>query len=167
ALDAPALRHSVGAAVRALREAHVPVWGRIAPDLEAVKAARAAEVDGIEFSTVGIVDLPDGERALALERLADAARLAAKLRLPCTAGGALDAPRVRALVAAVPGLAGIAVGRELAARALLVGMERAVASLREALASRPLSVPTGPRARRSPRRRAVARRRVHAPRLAR
>jgi pyridoxine 5-phosphate synthase len=132
-LDGPALRAQAATAVRALGEAGIPVWARIAPDLETVKAARGAEVAGVEFSTVGVVDLPDAERTQALERLADAARLASKLRLPVAAGGALDGRRLRALVAAVPLLESVAVGRELVARSLLLGVDRALRDLRRDL----------------------------------
>jgi pyridoxine 5-phosphate synthase len=132
-LDSTALRGPVTAAVRALREAGIPAWARVAPDLEAVKAARGAEVAGVELHTVAIVDLPESERPPALERFGDAARLAAKLRLPVRAGGALDARCLRAVLAAAPVVEGVAVGRELAARALLVGIDRAVGDLRAQL----------------------------------
>jgi pyridoxine 5'-phosphate synthase PdxJ len=134
-LDGPALRHSAAAAARALHEAHIPVWARIAPDLETVKAARAAGLTGVELATVGIADLPESERRPALERLVDAARLAAKLHLPLAAGGALDVRGLRALVAAAPLLESVCVGRELVARALGVGVERAVRDFQAALAS--------------------------------
>jgi pyridoxine 5-phosphate synthase len=133
-LEAAALRGPVPAAVRALREAGLPVWARVAPDLEAVKAARGADAAGVELTTNALVDLPESEQAAALERFGDAARLAAKLRLPVRAGGGLDARRLRALIAAAPVVEGAAVGRALAARALLVGIERAVRDLRAELA---------------------------------
>lgn len=133
ALDPAALRGPAIAAVRALREAGIPAWARVAPDLEAVKAARGADVAGVELVTTALVDLPEGERQPALERFGDAARLAAKLRLPVRAGGALDARRLRAVLMAAPVVEGAAVGRELVARALLVGIDRAVRDLRAEL----------------------------------
>ena len=132
-LDATALRGSAPAAVRALIEAGIPAWLRISPELEAVKAVRAVAAGGIELAALGSVDLPEPERTLALDRLGDAARLAAKLNLSVTAAGGLDTGRVRALLAAAPGLAGVAVGRHLVARAVLVGIERAVRNLRAEL----------------------------------
>lgn len=132
-LEPAALRGQGQSAVRALREAGLPAWARVAPDLESVKAAHAAEVDGVELHTLAIVDLPESERPAALERFADAARLAAKLRLPTRAAGALDGRRLRDLVAAAPVLEGVRVGRELVARALLVGVDRAVRDLRTEL----------------------------------
>lgn len=132
-LEPAALRGQVQTAVRALREAGLSTWTRIAPDLEAVKAARAAEVDGVELHTLAVVDLPDSERPAALERFTDAARLAAKLRLPVHAAGALDGRRLRDLLAAAPVVEAVAIGRELIARALLVGVERAIRDLRAEL----------------------------------
>lgn len=132
-LEPSVLRGQVQSAARALREAGLTTWARIAPDLEAVKAARAAEVDAVELHTLALVDLPDLERCAALERFADAARLGAKLRLPVHAAGALDGRMLRALLAAAPIVEGVAIGREWIARALLVGVERAVQDLRAEL----------------------------------
>jgi pyridoxine 5-phosphate synthase len=132
-LELPALRGALPAAARALREAGIPAWARIAPEAEAVKAARSAEIAGVELATRGLVALPEGERLAALERLADAARIAAKLRLPVAASGGLDPGRARVVLAAAPVIERVAVGRALVARALLTGVERAVGELRQAV----------------------------------
>jgi pyridoxine 5-phosphate synthase len=133
-LDAAALRHALPPAARALREAGIPVWVRIAPEPESVKLARGTEIAGVELSSVGTIDLPDSERAAALERFGDAARLASKLRLPIGVAGGLEAGRVRTIVLAAPIIERVVVGRALVARALLVGIERAVRELRAELA---------------------------------
>ena len=133
-LDAAALRHALPPAARALREAGIPVWVRIAPEPESVKLARGTEIAGVELSSVGTIDLPDSERAAALERFGDAARLASKLRLPIGVAGGLEAGRVRTIVLAAPILERVVVGRALVGRALLVGIERAVRELRAELA---------------------------------
>jgi len=133
-LDAAALRHALPPAARALREAGIPVWVRIAPEPESVKLARGTEIAGVELSSVGAIDLPESERAAALERFGDAARLASKLRLPIGVAGGLEAGRVRTIVLAAPILERVVVGRALVARALLVGIERAVRELRAELA---------------------------------
>ncbi|MDJ0865594.1 MAG: pyridoxine 5'-phosphate synthase [Myxococcota bacterium] len=132
-LDPVALRGSVPAALHALSEARIPASVRIAPDLDAVKAARAAEAPAVEISSLGAVDVPDAERAAALVPFADACKLAAKLRLPVQAAGALDARRARALLAVAPVVETVVAGRPLWARALLVGLERALAELRAAV----------------------------------
>ncbi len=133
-LDAAALRHALPPAARALREAGIPVWARIAPEPESVKLARGSEIAGVEISSVGTVDLPESERAAALERFGDAARIAAKLRLPVGVAGGLEACRLSALLGAAPILDRVVVGRALIARALLVGIERALQELRSELA---------------------------------
>jgi pyridoxine 5-phosphate synthase len=130
-LDLAALRSGVPLAVRALREAGIPTLARVGPDAEAVKLARAAEVAGVEIATAGVVDLPDAERAAAWERCADAARIAAKLRLPLALGGGLASGTLRGLLALLASVEKIVTGRALVARALLVGVERAVRELRD------------------------------------
>ncbi|RIL04727.1 MAG: hypothetical protein DCC71_13070 [Proteobacteria bacterium] len=133
-LEAAALRSAAPLAVRALREAGIPAWVRIAPDPEAVKLARAADVSGVEFAAAGAVDLPETERGEAFERIGDAARIAAKLRLPVSVAGALAPGRLGALLAAAPAIERVVLGRALLARALFVGIERAVREVREQIA---------------------------------
>jgi len=132
-LDAALLRASLPPAARALREAGIPAWARIAPEPESVKLARGSEIAGVELASVGIVDVPESERGAALDRFGDAARIAAKLRLPVGAAGGLETGRVRALVAAAPIVERVVVGRALVARALLVGIEQALRELRAEL----------------------------------
>lgn len=132
-LESGALRSAVPLATRALREAGIPAWARIGPDPESVKLARAAEVTGVEIVATGILDVPEADRAEALERLGDTVRIAAKLRLPVAVSGGIEAVRLPALLLAAPAVERIAVGRSLLARALLVGMERSVRELRDAI----------------------------------
>jgi pyridoxine 5'-phosphate synthase PdxJ len=132
-LEPIALRNAVPLALRALREAGIACWARIAPEADSVKLARGAEVAGVELATLGTLDLPDTERAEALERLGDAARIAAKLRLPIAASGAIERARLPELIAAAPTLERVAVGRAWAARALVAGLDRTVQELRDAL----------------------------------
>lgn len=127
------LEPAPSSALRPLAEAGIPVHARIAHDVDAVKAAHAAGVAGVELDTSHSVDLPRADRDAALDRLGDAARMAGKLRLPVSLGGALDWRSLRPFAERVPALARVAVGRALAARAALVGIERAVADLRARL----------------------------------
>jgi pyridoxine 5-phosphate synthase len=119
------------AAVRALAEAGIAVGAVIAPDLETVKHAHGAGVGAVELYTGAIVDLPPVERLAALQRLSDAARLAGKLRLGVGIGGGIGYRSAGELLAACPSLESVAVGRAAVARAMLVGMDRAVRDLRE------------------------------------
>lgn len=130
-LDSGALRNAAPLAIRALREAGIPAWARIGPDPESVKLARSAEVAGVEIAVTGVLDVPDADRTAALERLGDAVRIGAKLRLPVGVSGGIEATRLPSLLLAAPAVDRIAVGRSLLARAVLVGMERAVRELRD------------------------------------
>jgi len=119
--------------VRTLHEAGLQVAVRISPDLESVKAAHAADLTAVEFFTGALVDLPEAERRADLDRLADATRLAAKLRLSVGIGGGLGMRDLAGLFAAAPAVQGVAVGRSLISRAVLVGLDRAVRDFRERL----------------------------------
>jgi pyridoxine 5-phosphate synthase len=116
--------------LRALREAGIPAGVLIAADLEAVKAAHAEGLDAVEFFTGAIVDLPAPERRAELEKLGDAVRLAAKLRMTIGLGGGLGYRRLRESLEAAPAAERVAVGRAALSRAVLVGLDRALRDLR-------------------------------------
>ena len=123
----------LGPVLRSLGDGGIPAVALIAPDMEAVKAAHGLGVAGVELFTGAIADLPAAERATELERLSDAARLAAKLRLSLGLSGGLGFRTLRELVDAVPAVGRVVVGRALVARSLLVGIDRAVRDLRAIL----------------------------------
>jgi pyridoxine 5-phosphate synthase len=132
-LDFRAWGTALSPVVRTLHEAGLHVAVLVAPDLESVKAAHAADLAGVEFYTGALVDLPEAERRADLERLADAARLAAKLRLPVGAGGGLGMRDLGTVLDAAPVIQRVAVGRSLISRSILVGLDRAVRDFRERL----------------------------------
>jgi pyridoxine 5-phosphate synthase len=112
--------------VRSLEEAGIDVAMLITPALDSVKAAHALGVQTVELFTGSTVDLPSVERRGRLEALADAARLAAKLRMTVSLGGGLDYRSVSEVLPMAPSSDRVSVGRAVVARALLVGMDRAV-----------------------------------------
>jgi pyridoxine 5-phosphate synthase len=119
--------------VRTLHEAGFRVSVLVSPELESVKAAHAADLTGVEFFTGTLVDLPEAERRADLERLTDATRLAAKLRLSVGIGGGLGMRDLATVLDAAPVVRRVAVGRSLISRAILVGLDRAVRDFRERL----------------------------------
>ena len=119
--------------VRTLRDAGLQVAVLVSPDLESVKAAHVADLAAVEFFTAALVDLPEAERRAGLERLTDATRLAAKLRLSVGIGGGLGLRDLATVLAAAPAVQRVAVGRSLISRAILVGLDRAVRDFRERL----------------------------------
>jgi len=123
----------LGAAMRALREAGIGVAMLVPPSLDAVKAAHTAGAAGVELFTGGIVDLPSAERRSELQQLGDAARLGAKLDLEVGVGGGLSYRSLPEVLAASGAAERVAVGRAALARALLVGLDRALRDLRALL----------------------------------
>ncbi len=123
---------AIAPAARTLREAGIRVGALVTPELDAVKAAHAADLEAVDLYTGSVVDLPAAERAGAAETLGDAARLAAKLRLGVGLSGGLGFRSLGWLLPALPSVQRIAVGRAFAARALLVGIDRAIRDLRQA-----------------------------------
>ncbi len=120
-------------AVRMLRDAGLRVGALVAPDLEAVKAVHAADVESAVLFTGALLDLPEPARRSAFERLGDAARLAAKLRLEVGLAGRLALRDLAGVLGAAPVAERVCVGRAFVARAQLVGVERAVRDFRERL----------------------------------
>jgi pyridoxine 5-phosphate synthase len=132
-LDFRAYGSSLPPVVRTLLEAGIEVAALVHPELDAVKAAHAVDCRGVDLWTSAVVDLPGPERLAACERLGDAARLAAKLRLDVSLSGGLGPRTLRDVLAAAPAAERVVVGRGVAARALLVGLDRAIRDLRECL----------------------------------
>ncbi len=119
----------LGSVMRGLEEAGIPVSFRIAPKLDAVKAAHGEGATGVELFTGSILDLPATERNVEIEALSDAVRLAAKLRLRIGIGGGMGYRVLPDLLDCVAAAEYIAVGRAAVARSLLVGMDRALRDL--------------------------------------
>lgn len=115
--------------LRTLDEAGIDAALLVAHDIPSVRAAHKLGARGLEFYTGSTVDLPREERSAALEQLGDAGRLASKLRLRVSLAGGLDDQSLPEVLARVPSAEFVAVGRAFSARALLVGIERAVRDL--------------------------------------
>jgi pyridoxine 5-phosphate synthase len=124
----------LGPILRALADAGIVVNALVAPELESVKLAHAEGLSGVEFFTGGIVDLPQRERKVEFEKLGDAVRLASKLHLSIGLVGSLGYRALREMIEAVPAAQRVAVGRAAVARAVLVGLDRALRDLRVLLA---------------------------------
>lgn len=125
---------SLGEAATALREAGLPVSVLIEPDREQVKAAHRLGFTGVCLTgaRAGAARLA-GTEARELERLDESLRLATKLGLDAQVGHGLDLPTL-ARLSSLASLKAVEVGHALVARALMVGMERAVTDVRAALA---------------------------------
>jgi pyridoxine 5-phosphate synthase len=119
--------------VRTLQEGGIRVSLFVDPDLEQVKETHKVDAQAVEINTAGYADARDERsRETALRKVVDAARLGRKLGLQVHAGHGLTYQNVRA-IAALPEIAELNIGHNIVARAVLVGMERAVREMAEAM----------------------------------
>ncbi len=123
-------------AVKMLAEGGIHVSVFVDPDLEQVKEAHRIDAHAIEINTAAYADARDDQgRETALRKTLDAARFGRKLGLAVHAGHGLTYENVRA-VAALPEISELNIGHNIVARAVLVGMERAVREMRDAMRPR-------------------------------
>ena len=132
-LDVVVGREHVRRAVKTLRDAEIEVSLFIDPDLDQVKAAHRAEAEVVEFHTGRYCDARlASDRGRELSRIVDACKAASKLGMRVAAGHGLNYRNVHP-VAAIPEIEELNIGHAIVARAVLVGMERAVREMKEAL----------------------------------
>ena len=123
---------ALGEVVRALEDAKIAAHVCVAPDFDQLKAAHRIGASGVRLDTARYADAAARD-AEELRRIADAARFAHKLGLDVSAGGGLDYESARGL-AAQTDVRTLHVGRAVVARAVLVGLERAVREMRALVA---------------------------------
>ncbi len=121
--------------VRTLHDGGIRVSLFVDPNPEQVKEAHKIDAQAVELNTAAYADARDDRsRDLALRNVVDAARLGRKLGLDVHAGHGLTYKNVHAIVA-VSEITELNIGHNIVARAVLVGMERAVREMAEAMAS--------------------------------
>lgn len=128
-LDVEGQKDAIARAIEMAKEAGIKTSLFIAPKKRDVKAARDLGVDQIELHTGSWCNDPD--RA-ALKRLKSAARLGRDLGMDVAAGHGLTRHNV-AQVAAIDAIQELNIGHAVIADALLVGLDRAVADMRDAI----------------------------------
>lgn len=112
--------------VRTLHDAGIAVSLFVDPELEQVKEAHKLDAGAIEINTACWADAADARaRESALRKVTDAARLARKLGLEVHGGHGLSYANVGP-VAAQSEIVELNIGHSIVARAVLVGIERAV-----------------------------------------
>jgi len=122
--------------VRMLQEGGIHVSLFVDADLEQVREAQKLGADAVEINTATYADAAnDRARAVALRSVTEAARLGRKLNLGVHAGHGLSYVNVAA-IAAVEELSELNIGHSIVARGALVGIERAVREMRQAMEAR-------------------------------
>ena len=128
-LDGAQLRSSV----KTLQEGGIGVSLFVDAELEQVKEAHKLGARAVEINTAAWGDAGDERgREGALREVTDAARLGRKLGLQIHAGHGLTYLNV-AQIAALSEIGELHIGHSIVARALLVGMERAVRDMAETI----------------------------------
>ena len=129
-LDVVSQRAAIERVVRALRGGGRRVSLFVDPDLEQLRASRDVGADTVELHTGTYCDAPDDAREAELARLVAAAREGHRLGLEIAAGHGLHYTNVQP-VAAIPEIVELNIGHAIVARAVLVGLERAVREMKE------------------------------------
>jgi len=121
--------------LRMIQESGIEVSLFVDPELEQVKEAHKLDARAIEINTAAWSEAADDRaRETALRKVTDAARLARKLGLRVHAGHGLGYGNVGP-IAALTEIGELNIGHSIVARALLVGMERAVREMTKAMRS--------------------------------
>ncbi len=119
--------------VKTLHEGGIEVSLFVDPDLEQVKESHKLAAQAVEINTAAYAGARDERsREAALRKIVDAARLARKLGLTVHAGHGLNYKSV-GQIAALSEISEVQIGHSIVARAVLVGVERAVAEMVSAM----------------------------------
>jgi pyridoxine 5-phosphate synthase len=122
--------------VRNVRDGGIRVSLFVDPDMEQVKEAHKIDAQAVEINTAVYAEaLDERAREEALRKIADALRFGRKLGLEVHAGHGLTYRNVHA-VARLPGIGELNIGHSIVARAVLIGMERAVREMVDAIGGR-------------------------------
>src|SRR5271155_2098199 len=125
-LDVASQRESLAQLIRHLRDGEIEVSLFIDPDLDQVRAAHKVDAERVELHTGRYCEAPNSqERQRELERLVDAAKAATKLGMGCAAGHGLNYDNVQPIVR-IAEIDELNIGHALIARAVMVGLDRAV-----------------------------------------
>lgn len=129
-LGREANREAVGTALRRLENAGIRTSLFIDPDDDALEASAELGADAVELHTGEYANARGEERGRQLARLADAARRGREAGLAIHAGHGLTYENVTP-VAALEGVEELNIGHSVVARAVFVGLERAVREMVE------------------------------------
>jgi len=132
-LDLKSQQTQVGEYLALYREAGIPVSLFINPDVETVKIAGKLGVKVVEFNTLAFAGAVDeGTREDEAKRLNDSVKAAAKARMEVHVGHDITYQNAH-LLREMKEIGEASIGHAIVARAVLVGMDRAVREMLAAL----------------------------------
>ncbi|HKY09258.1 MAG TPA: pyridoxine 5'-phosphate synthase [Candidatus Binatia bacterium] len=132
-LDVVTHRTKVKQAVATLQQRGIQVSLFIDPHTAQIEAARECGAQAIEIHTGTYCNAATGARAQELAAITAAAALAQRLGLEVHGGHGLDYENVSPIVK-IPAIVELNIGHSIIARAVLVGIEKAVREMKELLA---------------------------------
>src|SRR5271169_935555 len=125
-LDVANQRDALAQLIRHLRDGEIEVSVFIDPDLDQIRAAHKVDADRVELHTGRYCEARNAsERQRELERMVHAAQAATKRGMGCAAGHGLNYDNVQPVVA-IAEIDELNIGHAIVARAVLVGLDRAV-----------------------------------------
>jgi pyridoxine 5-phosphate synthase len=132
-LDVIAHEKAVARVVKRLQAAGIEVSLFLDPDARQIEVARALGARAIEIQTATYSEArTPADRARQLDVLREATAFARERGLHVHLGHGLNYTNVQA-VAAIPGVEELNIGHSIVSRSILVGMERAVRDMKEAI----------------------------------
>ncbi len=132
-LDAIANADTVSRAIKSLHRQSIPVSLFIDPDDFQIQQARDLEADMVEIHTGRFCDAKEpGEKKAAFEAVKKAAKTAKELNLGVNAGHGICYNTIKAF-RELDEIDEFSIGHSIVARAALVGMEKAVREMRDAV----------------------------------
>ena len=130
-LDVHAQRSTLAKAIAIFHEAQIPVALFIDPDPEQIQASHEVGAFAVELHTGAYAD-PHADTSKELQRLQFGSEQVLRLGMKLHAGHGLTYWNVGP-IAVIPGMSELNIGHSIIARAVLVGMERAVREMKFAL----------------------------------
>ncbi len=119
--------------IRLLKDAEIQTSLFIDPDIEQVKASHRVDTDIVEIHTGKYADAKTKDEARQEhEKILNAAKVASKLHIEVAAGHGLDYRNVKPITD-IPEILEVNIGHSIIAKAVMVGMERAVREMKMAM----------------------------------
>ena len=132
-LDVVAHQQAVAQALEKLRQAGIEVSLFVDPDQRQIEMAKLLGAQAVEIQTAGYSEAKTpADRAAQVQLLREAADFARQHGLHVHLGHGLDYANVAA-VARIPGVEELNIGFSIIARAVFVGLERAVREMKDAI----------------------------------
>lgn len=129
-LDVIGKKQKIANAIKKLHAGGLPVSLFVNPSIEEIETSKAISADMVEIHTGNYADAKGQKKETELKKVYKAAHHAADTGLLVNAGHGLNYQNVKD-IAEIEGLRGLYIGHSIIARAVLVGLERAVMEMKD------------------------------------